>query len=347
MYKIIIRPLLFLFNPEDIHYFIMHLLKFSFRLPLIKFFARKLYTVNNKKLEIDFLGLKFHNPVGLAAGFDKNAEIYSEMSNLGFSFVEIGTITPQPQPGNEKPRLFRLINDYAMINRMGFNNVGVDLAVLKLKKRNPKIIIGGNIGKNTLTPNDQAINDYEYCFKQLYNYVDYFVVNVSCPNIADLLELQDEDSLTAILNRLVEIRKEQSIKRPVLLKISPDLSFEQVDNMIKIVYKTGIDGFVISNTTIAREGLSISEAEIEQLGSGGLSGNPLKNKSTQIISYVSQNTGGKIPIIGVGGIMSPDDAIEKLKAGASLIQIYTGFIYEGPSFVKKINKKILQMKNTK
>lgn len=341
MYKFIIRPILFLLQPETIHHLIVNILRFVFKIPGISFFVKTLYCVKNDKLKTEFLGMSFDNPIGFAAGFDKNAEIYNEFKNFGFSFIEIGTVTPIAQAGNPKPRSFRLPKDSALINRMGFNNKGVIYAAKQLKKHNPRLIIGGNIGKNTETPNSKAIDDYVYCFKELYDYVNYFVVNVSCPNIKDLRELQDKESLTDILNTLIEIRAKLPIKKPILLKISPDLNNNQLDEVIDIIKTTGTDGIVAVNTTVSRDNLISSEKKIKNIDNGGLSGKPLSKRSTEIIRYINHNSNGTIPIIGVGGIMSVEDAIEKLHAGASLIQLYTGFIYEGPGFVKKINKALI------
>lgn len=328
-------------NPEFVHHLVISILKIGFRIPLISYFVKSGCTINHESLKRSLWGLEFDNPVGLAAGFDKNAECFNELSTLGFSFIEIGTVTPKGQSGNPKPRLFRLKEDYGLINRMGFNNLGVKGVINNLRKRNTKIIIGGNIGKNTLTPNQTAINDYIYTFNELYEYVDYLVVNVSCPNIADLQELQDSDSLTSILKILNEERLKKLVRKPILLKISPDLSFSQIDDVIDIVKLNDIDGIVATNTTTGRYGLTISEARIKKIGKGGMSGLPLKNRSTEIIQYISQKTEGKLPIIGVGGIMNAKDAIEKLEAGATLVQVYTGFIYRGPFIAKRINKALI------
>jgi len=342
MYKKIIRPILFLFSPEKIHQFVVLVIKTAFRIPGISFLAEKFFSLKNPLLERTVFGLHFDNPVGLAAGFDKNATFYNEFSHLGFAFIEIGTVTPKEQPGNPKPRSFRLPKDKALINRMGFNNHGADEAIENLKKRKTKIIIGGNLGKNTTTPNDQAVNDYIFTFNKLYEYVDYFVVNVSCPNISDLHKLQDKDSLMIILNGLINERARKHIFKPILLKISPDLNFSQIDEVLEIVSETKIDGIVATNTTTGRYNLSEDAQKIKLIGNGGLSGQPLRERSTEVIRYISKKTGGKLPIIGVGGIMTVEDAIEKLSAGASLIQIYTGFIYEGPLLAKRINKAILK-----
>jgi dihydroorotate dehydrogenase len=280
--------------------------------------------------------------VGIAAGFDKNAELYDELGSLGFGFVEIGTVTPKGQPGNPKPRLFRLPQDKALINRMGFNNNGLDEAVKKLKHRKTNIIIGGNIGKNTATPNEKAVEDYEKLFKGLFDYVDYFTVNVSCPNISDLRELQDQDSLMEILNKLQAINQSKPHPKPILLKLSPDLNNKQLDEVIEIVEKTGIDGVVAVNTTISREDLTTPAEKVKKIGKGGLSGKPIKERSTEIIRYLSEKSGKAFPIIGVGGIFTPEDALEKLNAGADLVQVFTGFIYEGPFLAKKINQALLK-----
>ncbi len=342
MYKFFIRPLLFFIDPEKIHYFVVLLLKILYIIPGSRGLSKLIFRVENKKLETDIFGLKFCNPIGLAAGFDKDSNFINEIALLGFSFVEIGTVTPKPQYGNEKPRLFRLPKDQALINRMGFNNLGVDQAVINLKKRNHDIIIGGNIGKNTTTDNENADEDYEYCFKKLYNYVDYFVLNISCPNICDLVELQDKDSLKRILAKIYTFKKLQISKKPILIKISPDLTFQQINDIIEVSGMFGIDGFVISNTTISRDNLKSNKKRIERIGKGGLSGKPLFTKSTEIIRYVAEKTDHKMPIIGTGGIMNEKDAIEKIEAGATLIQLYTGFIYEGPFIVKRINKSLLK-----
>ena len=342
MYKVIIRPVLFLIPPETIHNLVNIILKITFSIPGCIAFAGIIFKLKNKKLARNIAGLEFENPVGLAAGFDKNGLLYNELSCFGFSLVEVGTVTPKPQSGNKKPRSFRLIRDKALINRMGFNNAGVDRVIKRIKRKGRKVIIGGNIGKNSITTNENAVNDYEICFEKLYNYVDYFVVNVSCPNISNLTELQDVDSLEAILDRLVKIRKGKEVYKPVLLKISPDLDNKKLDDIIKICEKMDINGIVATNTTIEREGLKTNKDRIEKIGNGGLSGKPVKDKSTQIIRYINEKTNGKMPIIGVGGIMSPEDAIEKIEAGATLVQLYTGFIYEGPFLVKRINRAILK-----
>lgn len=337
MYKFLIRPVLFKFDPEDVHHFSFSFLKIIQKIPFVSALFRSLYVVKNPKLEREVFGITFPNPVGLAAGFDKDAKLFRELSNLGFGFIEIGTVTPKPQPGNDRKRLFRLKEDSAIINRMGFNNKGAWEAAKRLRK-NKRVLIGGNIGKNKLTPNEEAIHDYEICFDALYSVVDYFVVNVSSPNTPNLRELQDKEPLTQLLQTLQERNLNKPEPRPILLKIAPDLTDEQLLDIIDIVKTTGISGIIATNTTISREKLK-SENQKE---SGGLSGKPLKDRSTEVIRFLSEKSGKAFPIIGVGGIHSPEDALEKLEAGASLVQIYTGFIYEGPGLVKKINKAVLK-----
>jgi dihydroorotate dehydrogenase len=344
MYQLI-KPLLFQFDPEKVHYFVTRNLKRLNRFPGGAALSRMLWDLEDKRLEKEVFGLKFNNPVGLAAGFDKNAELISEMADLGFGFVEVGTVTPLPQPGNLKPRMFRLPADKALINRMGFNNLGVDVAAERIAayRRNAKasqkgLIIGGNIGKNKVTPNEDAVSDYIKCFDRLFDVVDYFVVNVSSPNTPGLRALQEKEPLTKILNTLQQRNSKNGISRPILLKIAPDLTHEQLDDIIDIVRETGIAGVIATNTTVVRDGLRSARFTNE---TGGLSGKPLTQRSTEVISYLHKKSKGAFPIIGVGGIHSPGDAIEKLKAGASLIQLYTGFIYEGPGLIKRINKKIL------
>ncbi|HKK61863.1 MAG TPA: quinone-dependent dihydroorotate dehydrogenase, partial [Bacteroidales bacterium] len=293
-------------------------------------------------LERNVCGLKFKNPVGLAAGFDKNATFYNEFSAFGFSHIEIGTVTPKGQPGNPKPRSFRIPKDKGLINRMGFNNKGLHTCIHQLSNKPHDLIIGGNIGKNTATPNEKAIEDYVQTFYGLYEHVDYFVVNLSCPNIKDLRELQNQDSTVAILAELDSIRNEKSVRKPIFLKISPDLSNEQLDGVLETVKLTHIDGIVATNTTTSRNNLSTSMEKVDAIGNGGLSGAPLKERATEIIRYLAEKSEGKLPIIGIGGIMSAEDAIEKLNAGAVLIQLYSGFIYEGPALVKRINKALLK-----
>jgi len=338
MYKKIILPFLFLFDPEKVHNFTFLFFKISLNLPFIGFFIEKIYSVKNNKLERKLFGLEFKNPVGLAAGFDKNAKLYKELSRFGFGFVEIGTVTPEPQQGNPKKRLFRLTNDQGIINRMGFNNDGMAKIALRLKK-NKNILIGGNIGKNKNTPNTQAVNDYLLCFNHLYDFVDYFVVNVSSPNTPNLRELQNKDSLSLILKSLKDENSKKTKPKPILLKISPDLSYQNLSEVVDLVLSLKIDGVIATNTTINRDNL-ISEHKNE---SGGLSGVPVAKKSNEVIKYISEKSNGLIPIIGVGGIHSAQDAIDKIKAGADLVQIYTGFIYEGPSLIKSINKALASL----
>ena len=299
---------------------------------------RRMYCVKSPALEREFCGLKFSNPVGLAAGFDKNATLYEAFSMLGFSFIEIGTVTPKGQAGNPKPRLFRLAGDNALINRMGFNNKGVDAAVERLKRRRRHdIVVGGNIGKNTATPNEDAPSDYLECFRKLYPYVDYFTVNVSCPNVANLSELQNISSLTAILSAVLSERDRQEVRKPVLVKISPDISAEHLDEILDIAEKTGIDGIVAVNTTTGRDGLNTDSEQVAKIGKGGLSGKPLAARALETVRYIRQRTNGRMPVIGVGGVGTPEDAAAMLEAGATLVQVYSGFIYEGPSLVKRIN----------
>lgn len=340
MYKQIIRPLLFTLSPETIHHLVVAVFRVVHYIPGAKYVLRWIFSIKHKSLEREVFGIKFKNPVGLAAGFDKDAEIYQEMNSLGFGFVEIGTVTPKPQPGNSKPRLFRLPLDNALINRMGFNNCGVKHAVKNLHHRPQNTVIGGNLGKNTVTPNQSAPADYLKSFRSLYEYVDYFVINVSCPNVANLTALQDKNNLREILALLTDFRRGQNQYRPILLKISPDLTFEQIDDMIAILSECGIDGIVAVNTTTSRENLQTPNKTVLQISNGGLSGAPLTARAIEVVKYVHTKTEGRFPIIGVGGIMTEDDAIAMLEAGASLIQIYTGFIYNGPMFVKKICKRL-------
>ncbi len=339
MFRLFIRPLLFLLPPEAAHHFTLAMLKIFLKLPMMKSLVRFLYnTGNNPSLNKNVFGLSFPNPVGLAAGFDKNAEYIDELSCLGFGFIEIGTVTPLPQPGNEKPRLFRLPKDRAVINRMGFNNDGIAKIVERLKKRKSKTIIGGNIGKNKITPNENAADDYMKCFEALFDHVDYFVVNVSSPNTPGLRELQEKAPLMKILHSLQHRSNQKQKRKPILLKIAPDLTNTQLDDIVEIVAETRIDGIVAANTTTIRENLSTSPEVVKAIGAGGLSGAPLRGKATDVIRYIRGKSG--IPIIGVGGIMNAADAEEKLKAGASLVQVYTGFVYEGPSLAHFICKHL-------
>ena len=337
MYQKLIKPLLFRFDPEAVHYFTFSAIKLLSALPFASAIIRALYLVKDQRLEREVFGLKFPNPVGLAAGFDKNAVLFKELSNFGFGFIEIGTLTPKGQAGNPKKRLFRLQEDEAIINRMGFNNEGVDDAVKRLKK-NKNVLIGGNIGKNKITPNEEAVNDYIYCFNALFDYVDYFVVNVSSPNTPNLRALQDKEPLTHLLSTLKKLNEEKNALKPILLKIAPDLSDDQLLDIIDIVTSVKIDGVIATNTTLNREGLQSKHKE----EAGGLSGKPLTQRSTEVIRFLVEKSNNAFPIIGVGGIHSPDDAIEKLNAGAALVQLYTGFVYEGPAAVKNINKALLK-----
>jgi dihydroorotate dehydrogenase len=344
LYKELIRPALFRLNAEKAHHFTFDAVKRMFRLPGFARIASSLYAVEDKRLERKLFGLTFSNPVGLAAGFDKDARLVDELAAFGFGFIEIGTVTPKPQAGNEKPRLFRLPEDNAIINRMGFNNEGVLEAARRLKARKSKVIIGGNIGKNKVTPNEEAVADYLYCLDQLHDVVDYFVVNVSSPNTPGLRELQEKKPLTELLNAIQQRNKEKATPRPVLLKIAPDLTWSQLDDIIEIVSDTHIDGVIATNTTISRENLKTSAAFVNSIGMGGLSGKPLTSRSTEVIRYLCKESGGRFPVIGVGGIHSPQDALEKLDAGAALVQLYTGFIYEGPALIKSINTQLLKAK---
>ncbi|AIZ43472.1 quinone-dependent dihydroorotate dehydrogenase [Cellulophaga baltica] len=342
MYKLILRPLFFLFDPEKIHHFSFFMIKLLGKIGFSKIF-RSIYVIEDQRLERKLFGLTFKNPVGLGAGFDKNAKLYNELSDFGFGFIEIGTLTPKPQDGNPKKRLFRLKDDQAIINRMGFNNLGVLEAVEELKK-NHRVIVGGNIGKNKVTPNEKATLDYLICFDALFDHVDYFVVNVSSPNTPGLRELQDKEPLTKLLNQLklenTKLATTKTVKeKPILLKIAPDLTDSQLLDIIDIVAATKIDGIIATNTTINRQGLKSHQLLLEE--AGGLSGKPLAQRSTEVIRFLSEKSNKAFPIIGVGGITSPEEALEKLDAGADLIQLWTGFIYEGPALVKKINKAIL------
>ena len=336
------RFILFLFTPEKAHKISVTLIKIILRIPLLRLLLAK--EVVHEKLAVNLFGLTFKNPVGLAAGFDKDAQFFNEMGALGFGFVEIGTVTPLPQEGNPKPRLFRLKSDAAIINRMGFNNEGVTAVAKRLAKRkmSDNLIIGGNIGKNKWTPNEKANDDYIKVFKELYPYVDYFAVNVSSPNTENLRALQDKEPLMKLLGELKRLNIELQRPKPILLKIAPDLSNDQLDDIVEIALSLPLDGIIATNTTISRQGLITSPEVVSEIGAGGLSGKPLTKRSTEVIRYLNQKLGGSIPIIGVGGIHSTEDALEKLAAGASLIQLYTGFIYEGASLIADINNELIK-----
>ena len=336
MYRKIISPILFLFDPEKIHTFTFLLIKVLFKIPILGFLIESFYKVNSPKLTRNLFGLNFKNPIGIAAGFDKNATHISEFEKFGFGFIEIGTVTPKPQQGNPKKRLFRLKEDSAIINRMGFNNDGVVKIKNRLKKKY-NVIIGGNIGKNKMTPNSEAKNDYLICFKELYNHVDYFVVNVSSPNTPGLRKLQSKEFLNDLFIDLNKLRSNEITKKPILIKISPDLSKQKILEILEVIDTNSIDGIIATNTTIDYPNLK-SKNKNE---SGGLSGIPLYEKSNEVISFISKKTKGKLPIIGVGGISTPEQALKKIKAGAHLIQLYTGIIYEGPGIVRRINEKLL------
>ena len=342
MYKLVIRPILFCFDPEKVHYFTFSLIRIVSKLPGFKALFRRLYLVENKQLEKELFGLKFKNPVGLAAGFDKNAVLYNELANFGFGFIEIGTVTPKGQAGNPKKRLFRLKTDKAIINRMGFNNEGLQAAILQLKKNKHQLIIGGNIGKNTQTKPEDYTKDYLECFNALHPFVDYFVLNVSCPNVGSHAKLSDKDYLLELITAVQTANKSFETQKPILLKIAPDLNTNQLDEIIELIAITNLDGVIASNTSMDRTGLKASDTQLKAIGNGGLSGQPIKEKSTKTIKYLAEKSNKAFPIIGVGGIHSAKDALEKMNAGADLVQIYTGFIYEGPGLIKSINKKILE-----
>ncbi len=341
MYKSILKPLFFLKKPEDAHHFTFDLTKLTFNLPIVQALVKSSFQLNDVRLEQEVFGLKFKNQVGLAAGFDKDAKLIDEMAMLGFGFIEIGTLTPKPQEGNPQPRLFRLPQDEALINRMGFNNGGVLEAVKRLKKRKSDVIIGGNIGKNKNTPNENAVDDYLFCLEALHDYVDYFAVNVSSPNTPNLRDLQEKEPLKALLQAIKSANDLKAKPKPILLKIAPDLTDGQLDDIVEIVLTTGIDGVIATNTTIDRSQLTTDPKEVQAIGAGGVSGKVLGSRSTQVIRYLSQKSEKAFPIIGVGGIYSAADAIEKLEAGASLIQVYSGMVYEGPGLIKKIKKGLL------
>lgn len=351
----LIREVLFRFPPEEVHYFSMNLLKKACHIETVKRLIRASFAASNPALERELFGLRFKNPVGLGAGFDKNALYLDELETLGFGFVEIGTVTPLPQPGNDKPRLFRLPADKALINRMGFNNDGVRRIKDRLMERNnsaisnqqsatsnqqSKLVVGGNIGKNKVTPNEDAWKDYSICFEELFDCVDYFVVNVSSPNTPGLRELQEKDSLRKILSTLQNSNQSRPHPKPLLLKIAPDLTKEQLDDIVSLSFEVQLSGLVATNTTINREQLQTTNHKLQTIGSGGLSGKPVRQLSTEVIRYLSVQTNGSIPIIASGGIFNGAHAKEKIAAGASLVQVWTGFIYEGPSIVKNICKKL-------
>ena len=340
MYKSILRPILFLFDPEIIHHFTFRFLQLFFKIPGSKKAVTKYFTINHTSLRRTLFGINFPNPVGLAAGFDKDAKLIDELACFGFGFIEIGTLTPKPQPGNDKPRLFRLPSDNGLINRMGFNNGGVHTSVERLKERKSNVIIGGNIGKNKNTLNENAFDDYTSCLEALHPYVDYFVVNVSSPNTPGLRELQEKEPLRKLLSGIKSLSLSKEKPKPILLKISPDLTQEQLDDVIEILVDTKTDGVIATNTTIGRENLKTEATQLTEIGNGGLSGKPLSEKATEVIRYLRLKLGNEYPIIGVGGIMSAQDAIEKINAGANLVQVYTGFVYEGPSLVRAINKRL-------
>jgi dihydroorotate dehydrogenase len=342
----IIKWFFFRFDPEKIHYFTFKLLRFWLAVPLVKPIWKQRFCVNDPRLKTEVAGITFPNPVGLAAGFDKNAIAINHLAACGFGFIEIGTVTPLPQEGNPKPRLFRLVEDEAVINRMGFNNDGMEVITERLKTLRKQCVVGGNIGKNKITPNEEATSDYLKAYDALEQYVDYFVVNVSSPNTPNLRELQDKKPLTELLQTLMNRSKEVKSRKPIFLKIAPDVTDGQLDDIIEIIRETGIAGVIATNTTIDRSGLKTDSKKVEEIGAGGVSGRPVTKRSTEVIRYLATKSGGSFPIIGVGGIHSAEEALEKLDAGACLVQIYTGFIYEGPGLVKKINKAVLQQRIT-
>ncbi len=344
MYQNFIRPLLFKFDPEKVHHFTFSMLQLGFKLPGVAAMVRKKFCIADKSLEREVFGIKFKSPVGLAAGFDKNAVLYNELSNFGFGFIEIGTVTPKAQEGNPKKRLFRLIDDQGIINRMGFNNEGVEAAIVQLKKNKGNLVIGGNIGKNTQTNPKDYTQDYLTCFNALHPYVDYFVLNVSCPNVSSHAKLGDKDYLLELISAVQEANKKFAQQKPIVLKIAPDLNDQQLDEVIEIVAQTKLDGVIASNTSVSRTGLKTSDERLNEIGNGGLSGKPIRDKSTRVIKYLSDKSNRSFPIIGVGGIHSAEDALEKIDAGATLVQVYTGFIYSGPKLVKDINTALLSRK---
>jgi dihydroorotate dehydrogenase len=338
VYKAIIRPIFFWFDPEKVHYFTFSIIKFLQAIPGVAALTRMVFSADDERLARTVFGIHFKNPIGLAAGFDKDAKLFNELGNYGFGFVEIGTLTPKPQPGNDLPRLFRLPADKAVINRMGFNNGGVKAAAARIKNNRGRVIIGGNIGKNKVTPNEEAVNDYLICLRELFPVVDYFAVNVSSPG---LRELQEKEPLTNLLKAVQEENKRLGYK-PLLLKIAPDLTDSQLDDIVEIARETKLDGLIATNTTISREGLTTPKNSVEAMGAGGLSGKPVAKRSSEVIAYLRKKLGPEFPIIGVGGIFTAADAKEKLAAGATLLQVYTGFIYEGPGMVKRICRGLLK-----
>ena len=342
MYKLLVRPILFCFDPEKVHYFTFSLIRTVSKIPGFKSLFRSLYVIEDKKLERNLFGLTFKNPVGLAAGFDKNAVLYNELANFGFGFIEIGTVTPKGQEGNPKKRLFRLKDDKGIINRMGFNNEGLQAAITQLKDNEGKIIIGGNIGKNTQTKPDDYTKDYLECFNALHPYVDYFVLNVSCPNVGSHAKLNDKSYLLELISNVQSANKTFEKQKPILLKIAPDLNTNQLDEIIELIAETNLDGVIASNTSVDRSGLKASKECLEAIGNGGLSGQPISERSTKVIKYLADKSNKSFPIIGVGGIHSANDALEKISAGADLVQVYTGFIYEGPRLIRAINKALLK-----
>ena len=342
IYKSFIKPIAFKYTPERAHYLTVSSFRKVLSIPLLNNIIKGRFKLNDDKLSKEIFGLNFPNPIGLAAGFDKDGKYYDVMSHLGFGFIEIGTVTPLPQDGNPQPRLFRLPSDQGLINRMGFNNEGVDAMVKRLKNRKTNnLIIGGNIGKNKVTPNENAISDYEICFEKLYPYVDYFVVNVSSPNTPDLRALQDKEPLTKLLSHIMNLRAAKATKKPVLLKIAPDLSQGQLDDVLDIVKEVALNGIIATNTTIDRGGLNTDKNEVSSIGNGGLSGLPLRRKSLDIVKYIRTKNQG-LPIIGVGGITEPQHALDMMEAGADLVQVYSGMVYYGPSLIKDVKKKLLR-----
>ncbi len=342
MYKKIIRPILFKFNPELAHVMTMKGLKFLRKIPFARNLVRLIFKKDHPSLSREIFGITFPNPVGLAGGLDKNGECYNELSDFGFGFVEIGSLTVRPQSGNPKPRLFRVVQDSAIINRMGINNNGINAAIENLNKNHPEVIIAGNIAPNSTSQGEQVAEDYKNAFSLLYDFVDMFVINISCPNVEGLTKLQDVSSLSDIMDNLLNMRTVFDTYKPILLKLSPDLAHAQIDDILEYAMLSGIDGVVAGNTTRKRDGLTIPQSKIDEIGKGGMSGAPLYSKNLEMVKYIHEKTRGKLPIIGVGGIMTPEQAKEMLNAGASLIEVYSGFIYEGPGFVEKILKSLEQ-----